>query len=358
MKNFRIAFICLIMAACLAPSVLLLCGFKNANRENRPLAKLPELMKDGSPNLGFASGFDKFMDDNFALREYLVTACNTATAALIRDYNGESAVIGRQGTLYYSETLDDHLGVGTLSPEQIAVAADYLKALSDELAAKGTKLVFIAAPNKASVYPEYMPRYLKPAGGDSNLELLNAALAERGVAFIDAKRLLIGAKEEHSVYYLRDSHWNNYGATLVYNAAAELLGLETYDPNAYETAFDYRGDLVNFVYPSAAHYEERLVYSYPREYAPTDHQVNFDMFKINETTSEANGLCLLMYHDSFGKSLQPIFSPSVGRLVMIKSNSPAYSAADAEEYGADAVIIELVERNLDLLYEYALNGGN
>ena len=42
---------------------------------------------------------------------------------------------------------------------------------------------------------------------------------------------------------------------------------------------------------------------------------------------------------------------------MIKSNSPAYRAEDAVTYGADYVIIELVERNLDLLCKYAAENG-
>ncbi len=355
MKKLRIAFISLILAVCIVPSALLLCGFKNANRENRPLAQMPKLFGESGINLGFAEGFDKFMDDNFALREYLVTAGNTASAALTGDYNGDSAVIGKNGALYYAETLDDYLGMDQLDNDKIAVIADYLAALQNELRANGVEMLFIIAPNKATIYPEEMPDYLAPTDTPRNIDLLQTALSEKGVSFIDAKALLLSAKQARRVYYLRDSHWNNYGATLVYNACASQLGLQTYDPEAYAVVKDYSGDLVNFVYPSARHYEERIVYTYTRTAEPVDHQVNFDMFKTNITVSDANDTCLLIYHDSFGKSLQPIFAVSCGRLIMQKSNSPVYSAEYVYSQGADAVIIELVERNLDLLYEYALS---
>lgn len=359
MKKLRIAFIVTVLAACVLPALLLACGFKNANRENRPLAEMPKLIDEDGLNLKFAKGFDKFMDDNFALREYLVTACNTVTVGALGDYNGKSAIIGREGTLLYSETSDDYLGVDLLSAEQISSAADYLAALQAELAQKGVALIFIAAPNKASVCPEYMPAYLKPVGGEGNLAALQAELDKKGVSCIDARGILLSAKQStgRPVYYLRDSHWNNFGAALIYNAAAERLGLEAIDADTYTTAEDYTGDLVNFVYPSAPKYEERIIYTFPREYSTVDHQVNFDMFKVNETTSDANEMTLLVYHDSFGKSLHPFFASSVGRLVMLKSNSPVYDPADADKYGADAVIIELVERNLDLLCEYAAKNG-
>ena len=356
-KKLKIGFIILVFCCFAVPSALLLFGFKNANRENRPLAKLPALVEDGKANLDLSSDFDRYMDDNFALREYLVTACNKVSAALLNDYNGDSAIIGRNGTLLYSETADDYIGVNTLSAERISSAAEFLAGLQAQYAESGAKMIFIIAPNKASVYPEFMPSYVYTVEGVRNIDLLQAALAERGVCHIDARGILTDAKREHAVYYLTDSHWNNYGATLVYNAAAELMGLEEYEVSAFTTAEDYRGDLVNFVYPAAEMNEQRLVYTYPRGYEPVDHRVDFDMFRVNETTSDANGICLLMYHDSFGKSLQPIFSPSVGRLVMIKSNSPAYRAEDAVTYGADFVIIELVERNLDLLCKYAAENG-
>ena len=44
MKKLQTVFICIVLAAFIVPSALMLFGFKNANRENRPLAKLPELV--------------------------------------------------------------------------------------------------------------------------------------------------------------------------------------------------------------------------------------------------------------------------------------------------------------------------
>ena len=64
---------------------------------------------------------------------------------------------------------------------------------------------------------------------------------------------------------------------------------------------------------------------------------------------------MLVYHDSFGRSLQPILSQSVGRLCM-NSYFP-YNLDYIEKTEPDLVLIELVERNLDLLYEHAASLG-
>lgn len=354
MKAIRLIFVIVVITACLVPSVLMFCGYKNANRENRPLAQLPKLIKDGRLNEEFTSGLDDYTEDRFALREYLVTAFNAADAALLRDFNGTNAVIGRNNHIFYAETLDDYLGINQLTGEQIASIANYLYDLQQELSAKGVKFAFMTAPNKATIYPEYMPKRLVTTDSVRNIDMLTEALAQKGVTCIDAKSLLISAKADRTVYYEHDSHWNNYGAMLVYNAIAEEFGLEKYDPLTYTVEYDRTGDLHNFVYPSTEYPEERIIYPEFHSYK-SKRPINFDRDKEIETTSETNGLTMLVYHDSFGRSLQPIFSQSVGRLAM-NSYFP-YKLDYIEKYDPDIVLIELVERNLDLLYEHAASLG-
>ena len=80
-----------------------------------------------------------------------------------------------------------------------------------------------------------------------------------------------------------------------------------------------------------------------------------DRDKKTETTSDVNGFSMVVCHDSFGKSLQPILSQSVGKLNM-NSNFP-YNLDYINSNEPDFVLIELVERNLDLLYEHAASLG-
>ena len=354
MKAIRIIFVIAVIAACLVPSVLMFCGFKNANRENRPLAQLPKLIVDGKLNEGFASGLDDYVDDRFALREYLVTAFNAADVALLHDFNGTNAVIGKDDNIFYAETLNDYLGIDQLDREQVASIAAYLSDISADLASRGVKFAFMTAPNKATIYPELMPDRLVTTDTPRSIDLLSEALNERGVACIDAKSLLTEAKADRAVYYKHDSHWNNYGAMLVYNSIAERFGLEQYDPLTYTTMTDRTGDLHNFVYPSTVFPEERIIYPDFNSYK-SKRPINFERDKEVETTSDVNGLTMLVYHDSFGRSLQPILSQSVGRLCM-NSYFP-YNLDYIEKTEPDLVLIELVERNLDLLYEHAASLG-
>jgi hypothetical protein len=53
---------------------------------------------------------------------------------------------------------------------------------------------------------------------------------------------------------------------------------------------------------------------------------------------------ILVFRDSFGNALYPFLAESYGGAVF--SRKAPYSAALAEKYGADTVIIEIAERNL------------
>ena len=354
MKIFKNIFISAFLICCLVPSILLTAGYKNPNRENRPLSKMPELIKDGGLNTGFAEGFDKYVSEHFALREGLINAFNTVDSALLKDYNGQNAVIGKANHIFYAETVDDYLGIDLLTDEELESAANYLLFVQTMLKERGVLFAFMTAPNKATVYPEYMPDYLIPTDAEGNMERLTALLTEKGVNVIDAKRVLLDGKMNRSVYYEHDSHWNNYGAMLVYNTIAESFGLEKYDAETYTVEYDRTGDLHYFVYPTTEYYEERIIY--PEFHAYTSKRpIDFDRDKEINTESGVNTLSMLVYHDSFGRSLQPLLSQSVGSLMM-NAYFP-YDLKTIEDNEPKIVLIELVERNLDKLAQHAISLG-
>ena len=354
MKGLKIVFIAVVIIVLLVPSVFMLAGYRNPNRENRVLASLPKLFTKDGLNTAFFEKLDDYTEDHFAFRDHLTEGFNRTDIALLGDVSSTNAVIGRDGCIFYGETVNDYLGIEQLTDAEIASITNYLRDVQISFEAKGIRFAFIIAPDKATVYPELMPAYLHPNDSPRSIDLLQSALAESGVSFIDAKGILISAKEKRTVYYMEDSHWNNYGAMLVYNEAARLFGLEEYDAEIFGTAVDRTGDLHSFVYPVSSHNEERIVYPLFHEWS-SQRPIDFDRDKAVETASDVNGSTLLVYHDSFGRSLQPIFSQSVGSLFM-NSYFP-YDLTLADQAEPDFVIIEIVERNLPWVYAHAASLG-
>lgn len=336
------------------PSVLMAAGVRERNNENRALAPNPSLVPDGRFNEGFFSDFGAWFSDRFPLRSVFIEAFNSVSAFLLSDVSSEDAVMGKDDYVFFGKTVGGYLGTNTLSGKELSSIVNCLRFLESKAGESGARFVFVTAPDKASVYPELMPGYLRPTKNPQNSDILTAALKEGGVTVFDAKAALLEAKAENRVYYEQDSHWNDLGAALVYNGLADMLGLEKVDPYSFETVYDKTGDLHRFVHPISEHLEARMVYPALREWS-SKRPMDFDRDKEIETTSDANGLTVLLFHDSFARSLQPFFSQAAGRLVM-----NAYFPYDAEliaELGPDIVVIELVERNLPMLAEYAASQG-
>ena len=246
-KPFYIAFIAAFLAVCLLPTAALLCGYKAENRENRPLAgSLPFGAGWAEPFL--PADFDAYFEDHFGFREEMVTAFHSLTMALFGDTLNEKVIVGKNDMLFYSETLDDYLGRNLLSDGEIARIAACLRIEQEYCKAQGMSFTFAIAPNKNTVYPENMPARLIPTGEPGNRERLYAALAEAGVPTVDFASLLLSRKGEGQLYHDRDTHWNERGALIAYNAVMEriLAGAEyeTYASLVPETVCDDAGDSI------------------------------------------------------------------------------------------------------------------
>lgn len=345
-KTLLIIFAAAFGLMCLLPSVGLLFGYEGENYENRPLARMPKLFDNGGLNLDFPGGFDDYYQDHFGFREEMVTAFHTATVSALDDTLNEDVIIGQNDMLYYSETLDDYLGINRLSDYDIQRIARILCIQQEYVSASGADFAFAIAPNKNTIYPEYMPDRLKPAGAFTNRERLIAALMDMGVNQIFLDFELMARKHEGMLYHYHDTHWNQQGAMIGYRAIMEAVAddvqYQTYEGISPVIKTGWAGDLHYFLFPSSEGDMEYPDYGIDFVY-DTDPQAPGRTVTIG-TTSKANDKRLLLYRDSFGDGLLPYLSANLGR-VLYDSEFP-YNYAYMASESPDAVVIELVERNI------------
>lgn len=346
-KPFYLAFIAAFLAVCLLPTAALLCGYEAENRENRPLARLTSLWGRDGLNLSFPVEFDAYFEDHFGFREEMVTAFHGLTMALFGDTLNEKVIVGKNDMLFYSETLDDYLGRNLLSEEEIARIAACLGIEQAWCKARGISFTFSIAPNKNTVYPENMPSRLVPAAGAGNRERLYAALAEAGIETVDFASLLCSHKQDGQLYHDRDTHWNERGALLAYNAIMQRIAAgeayESYASLVPETVYDDACDLHNFVLPALPGNRPRPDYGIEPDFA-YDEGARPAQDTTFGTTSSANGVSLHLFRDSFGNALLPLLSTNLGRVKYSAEFPYNYTLLDEET--PDAVFIELVERNI------------
>ena len=287
--------------------------------------------------------------DSLALRNAAITG-RSRLLALIGETGSRQVVAGKDGFLFFADTLDDFQH-GSLTDAEIAALTEKLLALQRVLAQEGRRLVVLVAPNKNAVYPEMMPPHILPSEKDG-LARVNTALASAGLNVLDAQAVLLAGKQEGLLYFKGDSHWNARGARLVYQELMRLT--ETAAPDYADAALleGRAGDLTLLCQPGTAPVEPDAEPDIQRAYRTQRPMRSLNDARI-QTSSGTTELTMLVVRDSFGEGLFPYLANTAGKLVFSRSDKDvAQQAGDAQ---ADWVVVEVVQRNLrDWLLDGAL----
>lgn len=313
---------------------------------NEILSAPPALRtSDGGINLQFLNDACDYLADHFAWRQELVTANAAIEAGLLGQSAEQDVILGKEDWLYYAATMDDYLGSNPMSERSVWAAAHNLLLMQEYAEARGMDFLFTAAPNKNTLYPEYMPE--PPSEAPGNLDRLCAELAAQGVRNLDLRPVF--AAQDSVLYHKLDSHWTNLGAALAHDAIAQALGRDgdrAYVPERFTAVQNHRGDLYEMLYPKGRtmdtqYYPPEWTFTYSRPVHSAEDQTIF-------TESGGEGR-LVMFRDSFGNALHPFLAQSFGQAVFSRVSPYDLALAD----GADTLLVEIAERSLPWLAERA-----
>lgn len=237
---------------CLVPSALMPFVKADDSKEKRKAADAPKLTdEDGKLNFGFFQDFENYFSDHFAFRQQLVTADGRIKTAVFGTSPNKNVIAGKDGWLYYGETLDDYLHINTLSDRSIENIRYNLDMINDYCTEKGIQFVFTVAPNKNSVYSQYMPSHYVSSGQPGNYERLAKSLSSKSY-WADMKITLQNTSSGVPLYHKTDTHWNNMGAYVGHTRLMTALGMDSCPAGTswYTKNNDRLGDLAAMIYPA------------------------------------------------------------------------------------------------------------
>ncbi|MBP7319426.1 MAG: hypothetical protein KA953_00015 [Lachnospiraceae bacterium] len=292
-----------------------------------------------------AERMDQYLSNNFGLRTEVISFYTKFQERIFSTSFVENVVIGKEGFLYYKDTIDDYCGTNKMSSREIFNTVRTLEMMQENITSQNKKMLFIVAPNKNSLY-DYMPSNYRKSKDKSNWERLSQKMSN--VSYIDAFDLFRSKKECY--YYKTDTHWNDQGAYLVVEKAMDLLGrplLDQKEPAVFEKNA-MTGDLQRMLYPDSKPNESKLVLGNP-QYQMITTTRSFEQPYIETNQPNGNG-SLVMFRDSFANNMITHLSEQYQYAIYDK-NIP-YNLSAVDKYQADHVIIEIAERNLNLIQEY------
>ncbi len=342
----RLLYTICVLLLCALPFLLLPWHRSEEPIGNTELPEFPSVQTGDGFNIGFPGELAQWFGAVFPGRPELISAYSYILEKGFGQSSLETVLLGKDGWLYYSATLDDFQHKNGVSERALFNMARNTAMMQEFCGSRGADFLFTIAPNKNSLYPEHMPdRYRYEFSKESDAERLLPWLRREGVRYVDLFSLF--REQEEELYYARDSHWNETGAAMVFAALLKAAGREppTLFPSDREEEF--RGDLDQMLYPVGGFpgkkecFQKDPVWKYEGEARDVEET-------LIRTYSEAGRGSLLMYRDSFGNSLLPYFAEEY-RTAVFSREVPCPLEEEIETGTPGLVILEKVERHLPTL---------
>ncbi len=325
--------------------------------ENRTLATRPSLELALPVLQKFPREYQAYFNDNFGFRHALVRGNHILRYGLLGGSSSPRVIIGKKGWLYYTGDgeVNDFRGITSYNDDQLRRWTYGLRLKRDWLKSRGIRYLYVIAPNKSTIYPEYLPPQYGRIRQKSGLDDFMAYIRKYpDLKVVDLRRPLIQNKEKHTLYFQTDTHWNNYGAFIGYTEM--ICPIKEWFPavnpltlNDFEIKITKKrpGDLADMMGGHDFLFDEDYVFI-PKQ--------PFNAVSIGQTknihdpfTTQTKDKALpraLIFRDSFFSSMVPFVAEnfSVSHFVWTRWNSDTPVEELIEQYKPDVVIEEVVER--------------
>ena len=210
--------------------------------------------------------------------------------------------------------------------------------------------VFIA-PDKETVYPEYLPPSVRPAEVGYYTPLFDE-IKRRGIPFFHALDSLNHHKSDGILYYRTDTHWNALGGKVALEGFLSFLRMHGIDivesiPNLkLEPGPSFAGDLIGnggFFWSELRTDDNFIITG-----LPDANQTSRNNTYISQNA--ASNLHIWLFHDSFFGAISPYFSALFPMVTYthhhdIADQMPKMLASDTEPK-PDIIVLKILERPL------------
>jgi hypothetical protein len=349
--------IALFLAVLWLPTWDWLCGLDRsvAPNENRKLAEFPKYSTLSAPG-PYLAAFDQFFQDHFGFRKQLVHWNVHWKQKFFNESPVRMAMQGRDGWLYWASEgmLENYTGKAQFSQADLQNWQKLLETRRAWLAQRGEKYIFVVAPNKESIYPEYLPEWVVKSGAPGKLDQFLAHMrAHSTVPVLDLRPSLIAAKKDGPTYFTTDTHWNSFGGFIAYQQIIHALqpqmpGLQPLGLDAFDRTrtVGHGGDLAVCIQQQDEMQETQGITFKPRWPLAALKQTSTERATAGVATKnpDKNGKAVI-FRDSFAEALVPFMGYHFNEVLYIWQ--PQWDKELLEEEKPDLVIDEIVERHFN-----------
>jgi hypothetical protein len=331
-KIFSLIFIFML----LTPALVWLSDLEFGIRVERIGLKPPRLDGQALLDNEYYRSFDQYFNDSFSLRSPLLFAKRWLDYRLFLTTDADDVHVGNHGWLFNRRSIEDYRKEACHEVPAIEQLVLELHAIERIITASGRRFFFTVAPNKSTIYPEFVgfvPQNESCNRSRYNL-LLEAITTHPLRGFVRLDELLQSAKKSAVLLYDRtQAHWNNLGAMV----AAEGLQVQIINDSGRKRIFNYRssdttggGDLNR----------QLMGFLTETEDGPLVHRRDTGSSELSSA---------IIYGDAFIENLIPYLKQMFGRLEVIRTDSVLSGQYGEDLRAAELIFLERAESELKTL---------
>ena len=363
----KILFFGFILFLCL-PTCKMLFDKKNEvlTSENRKSASYPIFRFRGQSDpilsvVKYLHDINAYYSDHFGFRSEFLKIFRFCKVSLFSvNPFPEKVVMGDNHWYFlgnsFSEVIKESKGITCFSESQLKIIENNINIIGEDCRLRGIKLYVAIAPNKHTVYGQYLPiiKSKKP----TKLEQVISRMKRHQLNIIDLKRDF-SIYHDKRLFYLHGTHWNSFGSFLGYRTLMDYIirdfpGLKMFSINDFklDTIISETNDLIGMLDLKIP--EEEVIME--PKYASNAQQESPKLPVPDYYTRSSNGyevrfvnnkrpFKVLIFRDSFFNAMIPFFKESFGESVLIWSG---YDRRLIDIEKPDLIICEVVEREIDV----------
>jgi alginate O-acetyltransferase complex protein AlgJ len=365
-RRWNLALLLIFLGALMAPNMDLVFHLDPRPSPVREVVTFPRFRLDRSL-LRFPGELLWYLKSSMGFRGTLVRTRGLLAWRGLGVSSAPESVIRADPWLFLRDehVVEDFRRVDPFSARQLDAWRAVLEQRAAWLARRGIRYLIVIAPNKETVYAEFVPASFARAPGPSRLTQLRDHLATTTrLDFVDLTDALMARKADGRLFHFTDTHWNDRGAFVAYQAIVnrlrpwfpELRGLELRELTIAPRVTP-GGDLARMagLKNDLPEPQEQLVLSpaLARVTLADGSPVTFDRIDVGgvgrfETRAPSGEVAsATIVRDSFGEGLIPYLSRHFQSATWIWTYD--FPAELIERQRPRVVIEELVERKLMVL---------
>lgn len=178
-------------------------------------AEKPELSIDSLRAGTFQPEFEKYQNERFGFRNFLVKVKNSTDYLLFHQLNVEDNIEGSGGLIYSKSSVERSLDMYYKGPEKNAATIERIRFMKDGIEKLGHHLLVLLAPSKEMLYPGNLPAPYagRPLPFSDYHDFVNG-FEKDSIPFIDLYPIIKQLKDtsQYPVFTKTGFHWSAYTA--------------------------------------------------------------------------------------------------------------------------------------------------